>query len=89
VPSRSATVYGGTVIVARATGGFSIHGVIVTGVDRAPTPHLLGKGRPEPPSPLDVMWNSSMESSVIAHHEDGVPLWVNPMKSELELLLLG
>jgi hypothetical protein len=31
----------------------------------------LGEGRPEPPSPLDVVWNSSMESSIMAHRGDG------------------
>jgi hypothetical protein len=52
-------------------------------------PHFLGEERLEPPSPLDVVWNSSVESSIMARRGDGDPLWVEPMKVVPELLLLG
>jgi hypothetical protein len=52
-------------------------------------PRLLGEGRLEPPSLLDVIWNSSMESSIMTHRGDGDPLRVKPMKAATELLLLG
>jgi hypothetical protein len=52
-------------------------------------PCLLEDGRPEPPSPRDVVWNSSMESSIMARCRDGDPLWVEPMKVAPESLLLG
>jgi hypothetical protein len=39
-----------------------------------PVSRLLGEGRPKLPSPLDVMRNYSIESSIMAHHGDGVPL---------------
>jgi hypothetical protein len=64
-------------------------GVVVTGAGRAPMPRLLGEGRLEPPSLLDVIWNSSMESSIMTHRGDGDPLRVKPMKAATELLLLG
>jgi hypothetical protein len=70
-------------------GAFSIHGVAVTGAGRVPVPHLLGEGRPKPPSLLDAMRNSLTESSIMAHHGDGVPLRVEPMKTVLESYLLG
>jgi hypothetical protein len=67
----------------------SILGVVVTGAGGAPVPHLLGEGRPKPPSPLDAMMNSSTESSIMARHRDGVPWQVEPMKVALESPLLG
>jgi hypothetical protein len=53
-----------------AGGAFSIHGVIVTGVGEAPVLCLMGVGRPKPLFPLDVMRNSSVESSIMARHGD-------------------
>jgi hypothetical protein len=38
---------------------------------QSPASSLLGEGRPDPPPPLKVVWYSSVESSIIAHHEDG------------------
>jgi hypothetical protein len=63
--------------------------VVVTGAGEAPTPSLLGEGRLETSPPLEVVWNSSVESSIMAHRWDGGPLWVEPMKAVPELLLLG
>jgi hypothetical protein len=50
--------------------------------------NLLREGRPEPPPPLEVMWNSSVESSIKVCRGDGGPLWVEPMKVVPESLLL-
>jgi hypothetical protein len=41
------------------------------------------------PSPLGTVRNSSVESSIMAHREDGVLLRVGPMKAGPELPLLG
>jgi hypothetical protein len=70
---HDAAVHGGTVVMAGSIGAFATHGVVVMGASRAPTPRLLGEGRPEPSCPLVVMWNSLMESSIMAHHGDGDP----------------
>jgi hypothetical protein len=42
-----------------------------------------------PPSLLEALWNSSMESSIMVHHEDGDPLRIEPMKVVPESFLLG
>jgi hypothetical protein len=68
---------------------FSIYGVAVTGAGGSPVPCLLREGRPEPPSLLDAMRNSLVESSIMACHRDGVPLQVESMKVAPELPLLG
>jgi hypothetical protein len=47
---------------------------------KAPVLCLLGEERLEPPSSLDVIWNSSVESSIMAGRWDGDPLRVEPMK---------
>jgi hypothetical protein len=49
--SLGTAVSSGTDIMAWVAGAFSIHGVVMTGVNGAPMPYLLGEGRPEPPSP--------------------------------------
>jgi hypothetical protein len=54
-----------------------------------PVSRLLGEGRPKLPSPLDVMRNYSIESSIMAHHGDGVPLRVELMKVAPASPLLG
>jgi hypothetical protein len=59
------------------------------GVHRAPVLCLLGDGRPVSPSLLDEVWNYLIESSIMAHHGDGVLLRVEPMKAVPELQLLG
>jgi hypothetical protein len=56
------------------------HGVVVMGVGGGPVPCLLGQGRLEPPSLLEVVWNSSVESFIMAHSRDRGPMWVKPMK---------
>jgi hypothetical protein len=44
------------------------------GAGKALVSRLMGEGMAKPPSPLDAVRNSSTESSIMAHHEDGVPL---------------
>jgi hypothetical protein len=51
-------------------------------------PYLLKEGRLEPLSPVDTMWNSSVECSTMACSGDGDPLRVEPMKATPESLLL-
>jgi hypothetical protein len=63
--------------------------MVVTGAGIAPTPSLLGEGRLESPPLDEIVWNSSMESSIMAHHGCGGPLWVELMKAVPESLLLG
>jgi hypothetical protein len=74
--------------MAWAARAFFIHGVVLTGAGRAPTPCLLGEGKPKPLSLLDAISNSFMESSIMAHHRDGDQLWVETMKAAPKLLLL-
>jgi hypothetical protein len=69
-------------------GASSYCGVVVTGADGAPTLSLLGEVTPEPPPLLEVVWNSSVESSIMTRYGDGGPLRVEPMKVVSELLLL-
>jgi hypothetical protein len=69
--------------MARAS---SYHNRVVTGADGAPTPSLLGEGRPKPPPPLEAMWNSSVESSIMVHHRDGDLLWVMKVVPKSPLL---
>jgi hypothetical protein len=38
------------------------------------------RGEVRAPSPLEAVWNSSVESSIMSHHGDGGPPWVEPMK---------
>jgi hypothetical protein len=59
------------------------------GAGIAPAVSFLGEGRPEPPPPLEAMWNSLMESSIMAHHGDDGPMRVEPMKTMSVSLLLG
>jgi hypothetical protein len=59
----------------QVVGAFSIQGVVVTGAGGAPVPRLLGEGRPEPPSPLDAVRNSSTNASDLddcCHHIEKV-----------------
>jgi hypothetical protein len=88
VSGRDACTRGGTVVIDRMAGASSCHGVVVTGAGGAPAPSLLGQGRPVPPSLLEVVWNSSVESSIMAHRGDGDPLRVEPMKVVSESFLL-
>jgi hypothetical protein len=63
--------------------------MVVTGAGGAPVSCLLGEGRLEPSSPLDAVWNFSVESSIMVRRGDGDPLRVEPMKAALESFLLG
>jgi hypothetical protein len=63
--------------------------VATMGAGRVPVPHLLGEGRPKLQSPLDVMRNSSVESSIMARRGVGAPLRVEPMKMTPASPLLG
>jgi hypothetical protein len=65
------------------------HGVVAAGAGGAPVPCLLGEGSLKPPSPLDAVRNSSMESSIMAHRRDEALLRVEPMKTVHESPLLG
>jgi hypothetical protein len=65
------------------------HGVVVTGVSEAPMSCFLGEGRLKLPSPLDVVRNSSVESSIMARRGVDAPLQVEPMKATLVAPLLG
>jgi hypothetical protein len=47
------------------------------------------RGEVRAPSPLDVVWNSSVLSSITTDRGDGDSLWVEHMKAALELFLLG
>jgi hypothetical protein len=76
VSHRDAAIRGGTVIVASMAGAFSVHGVVMTGVGEALVSCLLVQGRLKAPSPPNIVKNTSAESSIMAHHEDGVPLQV-------------
>jgi hypothetical protein len=66
-----------------------MHGVVVMGESEAPMSCLLGEGRLKLPSPLNVMKNSSAESSIMAHHGVDAPLRVEPMKAAPASPLLG
>jgi hypothetical protein len=63
--------------------------MVVAGEGEAPVPCLLGEGRPEPPSPLEAVRNSSVEFPIMACSGDGGPLWVEPMKVASEPSPLG
>jgi hypothetical protein len=53
--------------------------MVAVGAGEAPAPCLMREGRSYPPSPSDVVWNSSVESHIMARSGDGGPLWVAPM----------
>jgi hypothetical protein len=63
--------------------------VVAMGASEAPVMWLLGEGRPKFPSPFDVMRNSLTVSSVMAHRGVDAMQWVEPMKAEPSLHLLG
>jgi hypothetical protein len=59
--------------------------MVVTGVGEAPMLCLLREGRlSTPPSPFEVVWNSSVESLVMARGEDGGPQRVDTMAMVFE-----
>jgi hypothetical protein len=66
------------------------HDMVVTGVGEAPMLCLLREGRlSTPPSPFEVVWNSSVESLVMARGEDGGPQRVDTMAMVFEPSLQG
>jgi hypothetical protein len=67
--------------MARVVGASSSHGVVVMRASGAPVSCLLREGRSEPPYSLEVVWNSSVESSIMAHSGDVGSLWVEHMKA--------
>jgi hypothetical protein len=68
---------------------FSIHGVVVVGASEGPVSCLLGEGRLKLPSLLDVVRNSSAESSIMARRGVGAPLRVELRKAAPSSPLLG
>jgi hypothetical protein len=76
VSRRDAAISSGTVIVASMAGALSIHGVVMTGEGEALVSCPLVQGRLKAPSPPNVVNNTSAESTIMAHHGDGVPLQV-------------
>jgi hypothetical protein len=63
--------------------------MVVVGAVEAFVPCLQGEGRSILPSPSEVVWNSSMESSVIARNGDSVPPRVEPMTAAPEPSSMG
>jgi hypothetical protein len=89
VSGRSSTIREGNIVVGRVVGAFSFHGVVVAGVTVVPMLHLLGEGTPKLVSLLDAVRNSSVESSIVAHHGVDAPLRVEPTKAAPSSPLLG
>jgi hypothetical protein len=67
----------------------SSHGGVVMGLGRAPVSCLLEEGRSEPPSPLEAVWNSLVESSIMVCRGNSGLLWVELMMAVPESFLLG
>jgi hypothetical protein len=63
--------------------------MVVVGAGGAPVSCLLGDGRLDPPSPPEVVWNSSVRFPIMAHSGDGGSLWVEPMNGASKPSLLG
>jgi hypothetical protein len=55
------------------------HDMVVVGAGKAPVPLLLGEGRSILPSPSEAVWNSSVESPIMAHNGDDGPPRAEPM----------
>jgi hypothetical protein len=53
--------------------------MVMAGEGGAPLPRLLGEAGPKPPSPPEVVWNSSVDSPIMARSRVGGLLWVEPM----------
>jgi hypothetical protein len=63
--------------------------MVVVGASGAPVPCLRGEGRLSAPSPSKVMWNSLVESPVMACSEDSGPQRVEPMAAAFETSIRG
>jgi hypothetical protein len=59
------------------------------GSEQSPVLLLLGEGGPKLPSPLDIVRNSSTESSIMARRGVDAPLQVEPTKVVPSSPLLG
>jgi hypothetical protein len=59
------------VTIARVVGVLSDSDMVVAGVGEAPMPCLLGERRSILPPPFEAVWNSSVESPIMAHSGDG------------------
>jgi hypothetical protein len=64
-------IHRGNLIVAGAS---SFHVAVVVGANEAPMMCYLGEGWLKLLSPLDIVRNSSMESSIVAHCGADAPL---------------
>jgi hypothetical protein len=82
---RGTTDHKGNLVMA---GAFSFHVAVVVGENDALMLRRLVEGRPRLPSLLDVVRNSSVESTV-ARYEVDTPLRVEPAKMAPLLPLLG
>jgi hypothetical protein len=65
----------------------SLSGMVMAGAGGDPALCLLGEG--EPPSPPEAMWNSLVESPIMAPSGDDGQLWVEPMMMASEPSPLG
>jgi hypothetical protein len=83
---RGTAVRGVNLVVA---GAFSFHVAVVVAANWAPMLHHLGEGWPKLPSPLDVVRNSLVESSIVARCGVDAPQRVEPTKMAPSLPLLG
>jgi hypothetical protein len=81
VSSCGTTGRGGIVVMACGVGVSSGNAMVVAGAGEAPAQCLLREGRLEPPSLPKAMWNSLVESPIMAHSRDGGLLWVEPMRA--------
>jgi hypothetical protein len=78
VSGHGAAIHGRNIVVAEA---FSYHVVVVAGASEDSALCLLGEGRLKLPSPLDVVRNSSVESSIMARCGVDAPQQVEPTKA--------
>jgi hypothetical protein len=81
-------VCGGTIIMVIVVVASFGHGVVAVGAGGALVLFLQEVGWTKLPSLLEAMWNSSVESSIMARN-NGDPLWVVPMKTMPKSLPLG
>jgi hypothetical protein len=84
--ANGTAVHGGNHVTA---GAFSFHVAIAVEANGPPVLHRLGEGWPKLPSPLDVVRNSSVESSIVVSCGVDAPLRVEPTKTVPSLPLPG
>jgi hypothetical protein len=71
VSGHASAVHRGNLVEAVA---FSFHVVVVVGANKVPMLHHLGEGWPTLPSPLDVVRNSLVKSSIMTRYGVDAPL---------------